>query len=79
MRLIAEALTSIRGGRSLFSGLSFSVEGGEALLLMGPNGAGKTTLIRILAGLLAPSAGACGLMAATRSEASASSATMLGI
>ena len=58
MRLIAEALTSTRGGRSLFSDLSFSVEGGEALVLMGPNGAGKTTLIRILAGLLAPSAGA---------------------
>jgi heme exporter protein A len=58
MRLIAEALTSTRGGHSLFSGLSFSVEGGEALVLMGPNGAGKTTLIRILAGLLAPSAGA---------------------
>ncbi|HEY5829740.1 MAG TPA: heme ABC exporter ATP-binding protein CcmA [Hyphomicrobiaceae bacterium] len=58
MRLIAEALTSTRGGRSLFSDLSFSVEGGEALVLMGPNGAGKTTLIRIVAGLLAPSAGA---------------------
>ena len=43
MRLIAEALTSTRGGRSLFSDLSFSVEGGEALVLMGPNGAGKTT------------------------------------
>jgi heme exporter protein A len=58
MRLIADALSSTRGGRSLFSGLSFAVDGGEALLLMGPNGAGKTTLIRILAGLLAPAAGA---------------------
>src|SRR5262245_7684205 len=58
MRLIAEAVTSTRGGRSLFSNLSFAVGGGEALLLTGPNGAGKTTLIRILAGLLAPSSGA---------------------
>jgi heme exporter protein A len=58
MKLIADRLACIRGGRTLFSGLSFTVEGGEALLLMGPNGAGKTTLIRAIAGLLAPNAGA---------------------
>jgi len=58
MKLIAEGLTSIRGGRSLFAGLSFTVGAGEALLLLGPNGAGKTTLLRIIAGLLAPAAGA---------------------
>jgi heme exporter protein A len=57
MRLIAEALTSIRGGRTLFSGLSISVDAGEALLLRGPNGAGKTTLIRIIAGFLRPAEG----------------------
>jgi heme exporter protein A len=57
MKLIAEGLTSIRGGRSLFSELSFSVGGGEAMLLLGPNGAGKTTLIRTIAGLLGPAAG----------------------
>ena len=57
MKLIADALTSIRGGRTLFSGLSFTVGGGEALLLMGPNGAGKTTLIRTITGLLGPAAG----------------------
>jgi heme exporter protein A len=57
MKLIADALTVIRGGRTLFSGLSFAVGGGEALLLMGPNGAGKTTLIRTIAGLLGPAAG----------------------
>ena len=57
MKLIAEGLTSIRGGRTLFAGLSFAVGGGEALLLLGPNGSGKTTLIRTLAGLLGPAAG----------------------
>jgi heme exporter protein A len=57
MKLIADGLTSIRGGRTLFSGLSFAVGGGEALLLLGPNGAGKTTLIRTIAGLLGPAAG----------------------
>ena len=57
MKLIGDGLTSIRGGRTLFSGLSFSVAAGDTLLLMGPNGAGKTTLIRIIAGLIAPTAG----------------------
>ena len=57
MRLIAEGLTSIRGGRQLFASLSFAVGAGEALLLLGPNGSGKTTLIRTVAGLLTPAAG----------------------
>jgi heme exporter protein A len=57
MKLIGDGLASIRGGRALFSGLSFSVAAGDTLLLMGPNGAGKTTLIRIIAGLIAPTAG----------------------
>ena len=58
MKLVADRLSSIRGGRTLFSELSFAVEEGEALLLLGPNGAGKTTLIRTIAGLLGPAAGA---------------------
>ncbi|HET9497132.1 MAG TPA: ABC transporter ATP-binding protein [Candidatus Limnocylindria bacterium] len=37
--------------------LSFTVPAGEIYGLLGPNGAGKTTTIRILAGLIAPSAG----------------------
>ena len=58
MKLVADGLASTRGGRMLFSALSFTVRGGEALLLMGPNGAGKTTLIRTIAGLYPPAAGA---------------------
>jgi heme exporter protein A len=61
MKLVADRLSSIRGGRKLFSDLSFVVEAGEALLLLGPNGAGKTTLIRMIVGLLAPAAGRIGL------------------
>jgi len=37
--------------------VSFSVERGEMLGVVGPNGAGKSTLMRILAGVLPPTAG----------------------
>jgi ABC-2 type transport system ATP-binding protein len=37
--------------------VSFSVRAGQIYGLLGPNGAGKTTTVRILAGLIAPSAG----------------------
>jgi zinc/manganese transport system ATP-binding protein len=45
------------GDRTLFEGLSFALERGELLAVLGPNGTGKTSLIRILLGLLEPSAG----------------------
>ena len=38
-------------------GVSFQVDQGEVFGLLGPNGAGKTTLIRLLAGVLSPTAG----------------------
>jgi zinc/manganese transport system ATP-binding protein len=45
------------GPRTLFEELSFELERGELLAVLGPNGTGKTSLIRILLGLLEPSAG----------------------
>jgi heme exporter protein A len=57
MRLEASDLACIRGGRQVFSGVSFTVGAGEALLITGPNGAGKSSLLRLLAGLLRPSGG----------------------
>ena len=56
--LCVENLTGIRGGRTLFRGLSFRVEAGRALSLEGANGSGKTSLLRMLAGFLAPADGA---------------------
>ncbi len=57
MQLAADQLAVTRGERFVFSGLSFSVSEGEALVLTGPNGSGKTTLIRVVAGLIRPAAG----------------------
>lgn len=47
----------VRGGRTLFSGLSLAIEPGAAIVVTGPNGVGKSSLIRIAAGLLAPAVG----------------------
>lgn len=57
MRLIAENLEAKRGEETVFSGVSFELGSGEAMVVTGPNGAGKTTLLRVVAGLLVKSAG----------------------
>ncbi len=45
------------GGFRVLKGISLDVERGELFGFLGPNGAGKTTTIRILTGLLLPTAG----------------------
>jgi heme exporter protein A len=57
MKLSGLDLTCIRGGRQVFSGVSFSVAAGKALVLTGPNGAGKSSLLRMIAGLIRPAEG----------------------
>ncbi|MEX2127135.1 MAG: heme ABC exporter ATP-binding protein CcmA [Xanthobacteraceae bacterium] len=57
MRLLVEDLACVRGERSLFRGLGFTVGAGEALLVTGPNGAGKSSLLRLIAGFLRPAQG----------------------
>jgi ABC-2 type transport system ATP-binding protein/sodium transport system ATP-binding protein len=49
----------LAGGREVVAvnDLSFTVAAGEVYGLLGPNGAGKTTTLRMLLGLLRPSAG----------------------
>lgn len=54
------ALDGVRfevGGKSLIDGLSLSLSPGSRSVVMGPNGAGKSLFLRLLAGLLKPTAG----------------------
>jgi ATPase subunit of ABC transporter with duplicated ATPase domains len=46
------------GPRRLLDDLTWLVGPGDRIALLGPNGAGKTSLLRLLAGLVAPTAGA---------------------
>jgi ABC-2 type transport system ATP-binding protein len=55
--LTASHLSRRFGDRLAVDDVSFTLEAGEIFALLGPNGAGKTTTLRILAGLIAPSAG----------------------
>lgn len=47
-----------RGGRVIFREVGFQADPGGLTLVTGPNGSGKSTLLRVLAGLIAPAAGA---------------------
>jgi drug efflux transport system ATP-binding protein len=53
----ARGLTRRFGGFTAVDGVTFDVEEGEIFGYLGANGAGKSTTIRMLIGLLAPSAG----------------------
>ena len=46
-----------RGGRRILDDIDIEVGGTGTLVLIGPNGAGKSLLVRVLAGLVEPTAG----------------------
>ena len=45
------------GGRTIIDNVSFALEAGPATIILGANGAGKSVLMRLMHGLIAPSAG----------------------
>ena len=55
--LEGRALECVRGDRTLFSALDFTLAPGELLRVAGENGSGKTSLLRIVCGLSPPAAG----------------------
>ena len=52
-----DGLTKRFGHFTAVDGVTFSVENGEIFGFLGPNGSGKSTIIRMLCGLLLPTAG----------------------
>ncbi|HEY8310530.1 MAG TPA: ATP-binding cassette domain-containing protein, partial [Gemmatimonadaceae bacterium] len=52
-----EGLTKRYGAFPAVGGINLTVNRGELFGLLGPNGAGKTTTLRMVAGILQPSAG----------------------
>ena len=55
--LSARNLTKVIGKRTIVDSVSFDLNAGEVFGFLGPNGAGKTTTIRMLVGLIRPTAG----------------------
>ncbi len=56
--IVVEGLAKVYAdGYRAVDGVSFRVERGQVLGLLGPNGAGKTTTLRVLMGLILPTAG----------------------
>jgi ABC-2 type transport system ATP-binding protein len=52
-----QGLRKVFGDKVAVSGLTLTVERGEVFGFLGPNGAGKTTAVKMLLGLIAPTAG----------------------
>ena len=61
MQLRAENLTRKYRGKYALNDVRFELNGGDVCLLLGPNGSGKTTLMKLIAGLVSPSAGSISL------------------
>ncbi len=56
-RLEVTGVTHAYAGAAAVADVSFSVPGGSIAAILGPSGCGKSTMLRIIAGLVRPSAG----------------------
>ncbi len=60
--IAAKGLSKSYGERRALEGLTLSLPQGSVFGFLGPNGAGKTTTVKLLTGLLAPTAGECAVL-----------------
>jgi ATPase subunit of ABC transporter with duplicated ATPase domains len=63
---VIEHVAKRYAGRTIYDDLNLTIRRGERWAVMGKNGAGKTTLLRMVAGVLAPDAGAVRLGASLK-------------
>ena len=77
--IVVEELRKEFGQLTAVHDLSFTVGDGEIFGLLGPNGAGKTTTVRMLAGLIAPTAGSATVNGHTLGEGSQRIRALSGI
>ena len=57
LAVVTQGLTKVFGRTRALDGLDLEVPTGSVCALLGPNGCGKTTALRLLMGLLKPTAG----------------------
>ena len=53
----ARGLAFEAGGKRLIDGIDLTLSAGPVTVVMGPNGAGKSLLLRLLHGMIEPTAG----------------------
>lgn len=57
-KVVVKDLEMVFDGKCTLNKVNFDIRDGEFLSILGPSGCGKTTILRILVGLLTPTAGA---------------------
>ena len=55
-------VTVVRGGATLVSDITWTVDEADRWVVIGPNGAGKTTLLQVVSAQIHPTAGVAGLL-----------------
>ncbi|MHA6690752.1 ABC transporter ATP-binding protein [Devosia sp. A449] len=72
-------LTSQYSEVNAVSDVSFDIAAGEAVGYLGPNGAGKSTMIKMMTGILVPSAGTVSVLGRTPHLERMSNASQIGV